>query len=76
MLGLGWPRSINSSGGILVDTAGTANITDTQLATFDYGDIKLTWQHHSWGLAPNPDDHWSKPLGRRDPRRTRRVRGL
>ena len=38
LLDLGWPRRISSSGGILVDRNRGANITDTQTATFDFGD--------------------------------------
>ena len=34
MLDLGWPQRISSTGGILVDKASKANITDTQTATF------------------------------------------
>src|SRR5438132_170740 len=33
-LGLGWPRRISSTGGILVDRNSKANITDTQSALF------------------------------------------
>src|SRR5258705_5117001 len=40
MMGLGWPKSVVSAGGILVDKASKANITDTQTATFDFGDVK------------------------------------
>jgi len=58
MLGLGWPRSVSSSGGILVDKASKANITDTQTATFDFGDLKIVWNHRSWGRAPDPDYPW------------------
>jgi predicted dehydrogenase len=58
MLGLGWPKSIASTGGILIDKAARANITDTQEATFDYGDLKIIWQHRSWGSAPDPNDQW------------------
>ncbi len=58
MMGLGWPKSIASAGGILIDKAARANITDTQEATFDYGDLKIIWQHRSWGSAPDPKDQW------------------
>src|SRR5438874_1134663 len=33
MVGLGWPKQIASTGGILVDKASKSNISDTQLAT-------------------------------------------
>jgi predicted dehydrogenase len=57
MLDLGWPKSIASTGGILIDKTSKANITDTQEATFDYGDLKIIWQHRSWGSAPDPIRH-------------------
>ena len=53
MMGLGWPKSINSSGGILVDKASKSNIPDTQMATFDFGETKIVWQHRTYG---HPDD--------------------
>jgi predicted dehydrogenase len=39
MMDLGMPARISSSGGILVDKGSKANTTDTQTATFDYGDV-------------------------------------
>ncbi len=56
-LDLGWPKRISSSGGILMDKSSKANITDTQIATFDYGDLPIVWQHRSWGDAPDPKHH-------------------
>jgi len=56
MLGLGWPKRISSTGGILVDKKSKANITDTQLATFDYDDLKIVWQHRTWGDTPDLKD--------------------
>src|SRR5437588_2126157 len=44
MLDLGWPKRIASTGGILVEKESKANITDTQLATFDFGEVKIAWQ--------------------------------
>jgi predicted dehydrogenase len=62
MLGLGWPRSVSSSGGILVDKASIANISDTQEATFDFGDLKVIWTHRSWGDAPDPQYPWGATI--------------
>src|SRR4051812_42394971 len=45
MLDLGWPKRVSSSGGILVSKGSKANMTDTQTATFDYGDLQFVWQH-------------------------------
>ena len=62
MMDLGWPRSIESTGGILVQKGSKANITDTQLATFDFGDVKVVWQHRSWGDAPDEKYPWAATL--------------
>jgi predicted dehydrogenase len=58
MLDLGMPTRISSSGGILVDKASKANITDTQTATFDFDDLKVVWTHRSYGDAPDPKYPW------------------
>src|SRR5688572_4580147 len=58
MLDIGWPKTISSSGGILVEKNGKANISDTQSATFDYGDLQIVWQHRTWGNAPDPKYPW------------------
>jgi hypothetical protein len=58
MLGLGWPKRISSSGGIWMNKATKANISDTQTATFDYGDLEVVWQHRSWGQPPDPKYPW------------------
>jgi predicted dehydrogenase len=62
LLDLGWPRRVSSSGGILVDRNSKANITDTQVATFDYGDRQVVWQHRTWGQATDPDYPWGATL--------------
>jgi len=59
MLDLGWPRRVSSSGGILVDKSSKANISDTQTATFDYGDLQVVWQHRTWGTPPDPKYPWA-----------------
>ncbi|HZS56128.1 MAG TPA: Gfo/Idh/MocA family oxidoreductase [Bryobacteraceae bacterium] len=58
MLGLGWPTRIASTGGIFVDKASKANITDTQTATFDFNDLRVVWQHRSWGTSVDPKYQW------------------
>src|SRR5438309_1868462 len=62
MLGLGWPRRIDSAGGILVDKNSRANITDTQTATFDFGDRQVLWTHRTWGAPPDPDYPWGATI--------------
>jgi predicted dehydrogenase len=59
MMDLGWPRRVSSTGGILMDKASKANISDTQTATFDYGDLQVVWKHRTWGQTPDPDYPWS-----------------
>jgi predicted dehydrogenase len=59
MLDLGWPKRISSTGGILVEKDATANTTDTQTATFDYGDLQVVWNHRTWGDMPDPDYPWA-----------------
>ncbi len=58
-LGLGWPDSISSQGGILVDLNSKANITDTQTATFGFDDLNVVWTHRSWGDAPDAKYPWA-----------------
>lgn len=62
MLDLGWPQRIASAGGILMDKASRATISDTQTATFDYGTMQVLWQHRTWGAAPDPKYPWSATL--------------
>jgi len=59
MMDLGWPRTIASSGGILVDRTGKANISDTQTATFDFGDVQVVWNHRTWGQGVDEKYPWS-----------------
>jgi len=58
MLELGMPARVSSSGGILVDKASKANITDTQTATFEFGDLPVVWTHRTYGDAPDPEYPW------------------
>jgi len=62
MLELGWPRSVSSTGGILVDRNSRANITDTQTATFDFGERQVLWTHRTWGSTPDADYPWGATL--------------
>ena len=59
MLGLGWPTSVVSQGGILVDKQAKANTTDTQTACFDFDDLQVVWQHRAWGHSPDPKYPWA-----------------
>jgi predicted dehydrogenase len=58
MLNLGWPRRIASTGGILIDKQSKANISDTQTVMFEYPDVRVVWQHRSWGESVDPKYQW------------------
>jgi predicted dehydrogenase len=62
LLGLGWPKRVSSSGGILVDKKSKANISDTQTATFDFGDLDVVWQHRTWGHSADEKYPWGATL--------------
>jgi len=59
MMNFGWPKTISSDGGILVDKASKANISDTQNVTFDFGELQVIWSHRTWGDAPDPKYPWA-----------------
>ena len=59
MMDLGWPKKISSTGGIYINPDSKANISDTQTATFDYGDLQVIWQHRAWGDPPDPKYPWA-----------------
>ena len=58
MMDLGMPARISSGGGILVDKGSKANITDSQTATFDYGNLQVVWTHRAYGDPPDPKYPW------------------
>jgi predicted dehydrogenase len=58
MLGLGWPKRVSSTGGILVQKDSRANIADTQTATFEFDDLRVVWQHRTWGDPVDPKYPW------------------
>jgi predicted dehydrogenase len=62
MLELGWPKSVASTGGILVDKMSKSNITDTQTATFDFAEFPVVWQHRTWGHPPDPQYPWGATI--------------
>ena len=62
MLDLGWPKTVSSNGGILVDTNAKANISDTQTATFDYGSFPVVWEHRTYGHPADPKYPWGATL--------------
>jgi predicted dehydrogenase len=62
LLDLGWPKRVTSNGGILISKGSKANISDTQTATFDYGDLDIVWQHRTWGPPPDPQYPWGMTI--------------
>jgi predicted dehydrogenase len=58
MLGLGWPQTVSSSGGVLVQKNSAANISDTQTATFQFDGLPVVWTHRTWGHSPDPKYPW------------------
>jgi len=62
LLDLGMPTRISSTGGILVDRGKKANISDTQTATFDFPDLRVTWTHRTYGDPVDPKYPWGFTL--------------
>lgn len=63
MLGLGWPRRVSASGGMLMrDPKASMNTHDTQTAIFDYGEVQVVWTQRNWGQNPEPDYGWGATL--------------
>ncbi len=58
MLGLGWPRRVSSTGGILVHRDSKPNVPDTQTATYEFEDLRMVWQHRTWGAQVDPAYYW------------------
>ncbi|WP_132053311.1 Gfo/Idh/MocA family protein [Pseudocnuella soli] len=59
MLGLGWPTSVWSTGGIYVDKAGKSNTPDTQTAVFKYDGLDCVWEQRAWGNPSDPEYPWA-----------------
>lgn len=59
ILDLGMPKSVSSIGGIYLDKASRANISDTQSATFEFPELNVVWNHRSWGDPPDPEYPWA-----------------
>ncbi len=59
MMGLGWPKSVSSTGGIYVQKEGKSNISDTQTAFFEFDELNVVWQHRSWGTPVDPEYPWA-----------------
>lgn len=62
LLGLRWPKRISSEGGIYADTQSAATVPDTQIASFEFDDLLMTWTNRHWGRAPNPAQPWGAAI--------------
>ena len=58
MMDLGWAKRVSSTGGNYFHKEGKPNIPDMQTASFDYGDLQITWQHRHFGENPDPKYWW------------------
>ena len=58
MLDLGSPKSVSSSGGIVMSKGRKGNIADTQTAIFDFDNLQVVWQHRRWGQSVDPRYPW------------------
>jgi len=65
LLGLGWPDSIYSAGGILVDKQSSSNTSDTLRSEFRYPGLDVSWEYRTWGGSRIPARHWSDQWGAR-----------
>ena len=62
MLDLGMPKRISSSGGRVIDPGAGFDISDTQTATFDFGELQVVWNHRAWGNPPDPQYPWAATI--------------
>ncbi len=62
LLDLGWPTRVSSAGKIFQDPASKANISDTQIATFEFPELNAVWTHRTWGDPPDPKYPWAVVL--------------
>jgi predicted dehydrogenase len=62
MLDLGAPKRISSTGHQFIQPGAVVNIPDTQLATWDYGDLQVTWQHRYWGPEVDRKFRWGATI--------------
>ncbi|HVM49488.1 MAG TPA: Gfo/Idh/MocA family oxidoreductase [Candidatus Acidoferrum sp.] len=58
MLDLGAPKSVSSSGSRNMSQGRQGNISDTQTAIYDFGDLQVVWQHRRWGQPIDPRYPW------------------
>ena len=59
---LGWPQTVYSEGGILVEKTSMANVPDTQTAVFRFEEFPVVWQHRTWGAPVDPKYPWGATI--------------
>jgi hypothetical protein len=62
LFGLGWPRQVSSTGGILVHKESKSNISDTQTATFDFPEFPAVWNHRTYGDPSDKEYPWGATI--------------
>jgi predicted dehydrogenase len=62
MLELGMPKRISSAGGRIIDPDSGFDISDTQTAIFDFGELQVVWNHRAWGKPPDPRYPWAATI--------------
>ncbi len=62
MLDLGMPKRISSAGHQFIQPGAVVNIPDTQVATWDYDDLQVTWKHRYWGPEVDPKYRWAATI--------------
>ena len=63
LLGLGWPESISSTGGIYVHKKSFSNVSDTQRTVLHYPGLDVSWEHRMWGRSPITPPHTTHQIG-------------
>jgi predicted dehydrogenase len=59
IMGVRYPKKVSSMGGRFCSAKnGTANSTDTQTVTYDFGDFTAIWEHRMYGPADKPEAGW------------------
>ncbi|WOI54202.1 Gfo/Idh/MocA family oxidoreductase [Parvularcula sp. LCG005] len=62
LLDLGWPKQVYSAGGAFVDPDSPATTPDTQVATFQFDDLTMTWTNRVWGGPAKRGQPWGSAI--------------
>ncbi len=62
LLELGMPRRIASAGGRPLDPGSSFDISESQTAIFDFGELQVVWNHRTWGDPPDSKFPWAAVL--------------